>query len=230
MIWMAKFKTELSVIREKIKILEKSIENDPYFKDVPSIQKKISQWWFYFHAKDDIPEVRKIFFDFLNNDIKFSFEAMVWRKIPELFIKKHNKKDNEFYADLLSHLLKNKFKLWDRLVLNIAERWSSTRAHTLNMALEKAKERFTKKYPDHKELCNIQFNIQTPLTEPILAIPDYMLWTIQRIFERWETRYYNFIKDKIKLVVDLYDDKKYEDWSNYYWPQNPLTEENKISP
>jgi len=36
---------------------------------------------------------------------------VVGRKIPALFARKHNGKDFEFYADLLSHLLKNKFKL-----------------------------------------------------------------------------------------------------------------------
>ena len=109
MLGMIKFKSDLLPIRIQIKELEKSVENDPYFMEVPSIQKKIQSGGFYFHATEDIPEVRKIFFDFLHHSLSFSFEAVVGRKIPALFIKKHNKKENEFYADLLSHLLKNKF-------------------------------------------------------------------------------------------------------------------------
>lgn len=106
------------------------------------------------------------------------------RKNPSLFVKKHNKKENEFYADILSHLLKNKFTGNTRLVLNIAERGSSTRSHNLNLALTKAKERFFKKHNNHAPECDIQFNIQNPRTEPILAVPDYLLWSIQRVFER----------------------------------------------
>ena len=230
MLWMAKFKTNLQTIRERIIELEKSIENDPYFASVPSIQKKIQSWGFYFHATDDVPEVRKIFFDFLYKEINFSFETIVGRKNPSLFVKKHNKKENEFYADILSHLLKNKFTGNTRLVLNIAERGSSTRSHNLNLALTKAKERFFKKHNNHAPECDIQFNIQNPRTEPILAVPDYLLWSIQRVFERWETRYYDYLIEKIPLVVDLYDNEHYENWGNYYSPTNPLTQKNKVGP
>jgi hypothetical protein len=45
---------------------------------------------------------------------------VVGRKIPALFARKHHGRDSEFYADLLSHLLKNKLKLGQRLVINIA--------------------------------------------------------------------------------------------------------------
>ena len=48
--------------------------------------------------------------------------------------------------------------------------------------------------------------------------------------KRGEMRYYNFIKEKISLVIDLYDTKNYEGYKNYYSPKNPLTAENKISP
>ena len=29
-----------------------------------------------------------------------------------------------------------------------------------------------------------RFNIQSPTREPLLAIPDYALWSIQRVFEK----------------------------------------------
>jgi hypothetical protein len=70
---------------------------------------------------------------------------VVGRKIPALFAKKHTGNGSEFYADLLSHLLKNKLKLGQRQVINIAERGKSTRNHVLELAVQKATERFAKR-------------------------------------------------------------------------------------
>lgn len=69
-----------------------------------------------------------------------------------------------------------------------------------------------------------------PLQEPLLNIADYLCWTVQRVFEKGETRYYDFVKEKISVVVDLYDTDRYEGFQNYYSPKKPLTAENKISP
>ena len=44
-------------------------------------------------------------------------------------------------------------------------------------------------------------------------------------------RYYNFLKEQIKVVIDLYDTDNYKGWKNYYDNgKNPLTAKNKISP
>jgi hypothetical protein len=50
------------------------------------------------------------------------------------------------------------------------------------------------------------------------------------VFERGETRYYNYISDKISLVVDLYDLEHYTNSGNYYTEKHPLTPINKLSP
>ena len=79
--------------------------------------------------------------------------------------------------------------------------------------------------------CDVVFNVQNQHTEPILNIADYLCWPVQRVFERGETRYYDFIQDKISRVVDLYDAKNYAGWKHYYKPRkNPLTAANKIDP
>jgi hypothetical protein len=228
-IGMVKFRKPLVELRRLIIEMQKEVEIDPYYKGVPSIIKKAQSGGFFFHAKDDLPEVRKTFFAFIKK-LDCSFEAVVAQKIPEIFIKKHNSKEAEFYADLLSHLLKNKFELGTRLILNLAERGNSTRHTTLTSALDKATRRFIRKYPDKKIQTSVVFNIQTPLTEPLLNIADYFCWAIQRIFERGEMRFYEFLLEKISLVIDLYDISKWENSKNYYTPKNPLTAQNKISP
>ncbi|TGL58687.1 hypothetical protein EHQ58_10240 [Leptospira ognonensis] len=141
---MVKFKTNLQVIRNEILELQSQVQKDSYYKSIPSIQKREKTGGYYFHATDDIPEVRKLFFDYIKK-LDLSFEAVVARKITEIFVAKHNRKEDEFYADLLSHLLKNKLESEENLVLAIASRGKSTRNHNLENALIKAKSSFFKK-------------------------------------------------------------------------------------
>ncbi len=223
------FREPFEPIREKIKSLQAQVSMDEYFRDIPSIQKKLSRGGFYFHATDDLPEVRKLFFEYIKT-LDCSFEAVVGRKIPALYEKKHNGKENEFYADLLGHLLKNKFQKEQRLVINVAERGKSTRNANLDLELKKAETRFLNSSGGKEVKAAIVFNVQNNTTEPLLNIADYFCWSIQRVFEKGEPRYYNYLMEKIPVVIDLYDSTKYVGWKNYYGPKNPLTAENKISP
>jgi len=73
-----------------------------------------------------------------------------------------------------------------------------------------------------------RFNIQSPTHEPLLAIPDYALWSIQRVFEKGETRYYDYISEIFPLIIDIYDKANYEKWGNYYSRDKKLTVLNQI--
>jgi len=227
---MVKFKTKLDPIRESIIRMQNVITSDEYYQDIPSIKKKLDKGGYYFHAKDDIPEVREKFFRYINT-LNCSFEAVVARKLPELYENKHKGNEAWFYADLLSHLLKNKLTNNDKIVLNIASRGKSTKNHNLELALLKAKERFENSHPNKDIKTKVVFNVMEQTNEPLLNIADYFCWTIQNVFERGNIRYYNFLKDKISTIIDLYDFENYgKNWSNYYGKQNPLTAKNKISP
>lgn len=226
---LVKFRTSLEEVRSQIVQLQQQVQTDPYYQEVPSILKKVAKGGFYFHATDDPAEVRKTFFEFIKNT-NCSFEAVVGRKIPALYERKHNGNETEFYADLLSHLLKNKFQKEDKMVLNIAQRGKSTRNAVLELAKQKAEKRFTDSNQGKEVKTQIVFNVQNHQTEPLLNIADYFCWSVQRVFERGETRYYDFLIDQIPVVVDLYDHEHYENWGNYYGPKNPLTKDKKISP
>jgi hypothetical protein len=244
-IGMLKIKQPLNEVRKAVNELQLKVANDPYF-DVASIRQKKASHGYYFHAKNDLPEVRKLFLDFIKT-IDCSFEAVVGRKNIERYETKHKGKEQYFYADMLSHLLKNKLQKDEKLVLHIAERGKCTKNNNLDLALEKAKERLAVS-TNHKNIinteewwnlshitrkditANVLFNVTQPLQEPLLNVADYFCWALQNVFEKGEVRFYNFLKEKISLVVDVYDDEKYEGWKNYYGPKNPLTSENKISP
>ena len=213
-----------------IEALQRQVEEDPLYNSIPSVQKRMAKGGFFFHASHDAPEIRALFFHYLKA-LPCSSEHVVARKIPELFTRKHHGKETEFFADILSHLIKSRLKKDHRLVLNIASRGSSTRSNNLEVALKKATARAGNKWGEDHVKGEAVFNVQNPLTEPLLCIPDYLNWTVQRVFERGEIRFYNYLKDKIRLVVDLYDTESYQGSKNYYdHKRNPLTPENKIGP
>ncbi len=226
---MVKIQQPLEEVRSAIAQKQNQIANSPYYRGIPSVVKRTEKGSFFFHAKDDLPEIRKEFFDFLLQ-FQFSFEAVVARKIIGIYEKKHNGKGNEFYADLLSHLLKNKLNASDKIVLNIARRKNSTEYNNLQLALQKATARHHNKTNGKEAITKVVFNVQSFTAEPLFAVADYCCWAVQRVFEKGETRFYDYIQDKISLVVDLYDSEKYKGNLNYYTKKNPLTVKNKISP
>jgi len=229
MIGMVKFKEPLEPLRIKIRELQNKIVNDPYY-NVPSVKKKVSSSGYYFHATDDLPEIRKVFFDFIKN-IDCSFEAVVATKSVVQFETKYKGKEEHFYADVLSHLLKNKLtQKEEKLVLHVSARGKSTKNMNLELALTKAKQRHHNTRSEMKITTDVVFNINYPTLDPLLNVADYFCWAVQRVFEKGEMRFYDFIKDNISLVIDLHDVDKYKGFKNYYNPKNPLTEANKKSP
>ncbi len=228
-IGILKINRPIQEVRKEVAQLQADIQDDPLFNTLPSVVKRVESGGFYFHACKDTPDVRSPFLKFIRS-LPCELEAVVARKIPPLFKKQHHSKENEFYADLLSHLIKRRVKRSGKLVLNIAARGSSTRDKILTEALSIANERALKKWSKEDLKSHVVFNVQTPRTEPLLNIADYLCWAVQRVFEKGETRYYDYLQQRIRLVVDLYDSANYEGYKNWYDKKNPLTSLNKLSP
>ena len=219
----------LAEVRREVRALQAQVEGDPLLNTIPSVRKRIASGGFFFHASQDSPDVRTILLHYIR-DLPCEAEVVIARKIPALFEKQHHAREEEFYGDLLAHLIKGRLKRPGTLVLNVAERGSSTREKVLFAALDLAKERATKKWGRENLKTRAVFNVQNPRTEPLLTVSDYVCWAVQRVFEQGEVRHYNYLTEKIRLVVDLYDRDKYEGYRNYYDKKNPLTAENKIGP
>jgi len=221
---MVTFNEPLQPIRDEIIRLQQEIETSPYYRNVPSVIKRVQKKGkYFFHAKDDLPEIKKEFFDFIKT-IDCSIQVAVGRKNIDIFENQHNRKEAAFYADLLSYLIKDEFLKHPRMVLNIAERASSTAINNLENGLQKAKDRFRKKYPEKENKTKVSFTVQKFTDEPLLVLADYLCWTVQRIFEKGETRYYDYVIDQIEVVIDVYDGEK------IYNSENPLSKKNKVSP
>lgn len=193
----------LDAVRKKVVELQNNIASDPYLLEVPSIQKKKSKAGYFLHAKDDVPEVRKIAFELIKS-INCHFDAVVGRKDYSVYEKKHNGNQAEFYADLLSHLLHASMNGFEKLVLNVAHRSRCTTHTNLEKGLQKAVAIAKHKYPEACNCCEMVFNVQQPTTEPVINLADYFLWALQRKIERGEKRYADFLENQISSVVNLY--------------------------
>lgn len=215
-------KTEMpNLIRKKLKTLRNEIKNDPYLKGIPSLKSSL----IFFHAKDDCSEVReKVFKAIL--DLQFTAEIYIARKIEGVFKKRHNKDENTFYDDLVSKLFENKLHLTTNNKIYFAVRGTKKRQVPLQSAIQRAITKFEQK-SNSKITSNIKIQAQTPSGEPCLQVIDYINWAVQRIFIKKEERFYNFVKDKIKFLVDIYDFDKYP--NNYYSKRNNF-DIKKISP
>jgi hypothetical protein len=121
---MVKFAAPVAEVREQVVNHCRAVEADAYLNRIPSVVKRVQSGGFFFHAKDDSPEVRERLFKWIHQT-DWSLEMVVGRKIPALFAKKHNANDSEFYADLLSHLLK-------KTNLNVASGRSSISPNGIN--------------------------------------------------------------------------------------------------
>lgn len=77
-IGMVKYISDLGPIRKKVLNLQDEIINDHYLNQIPSIKKKINKGGFFFHATDDPPEVRQIFYKYIKS-LNCSLEIVVAR-------------------------------------------------------------------------------------------------------------------------------------------------------
>lgn len=193
----------LNNVRNKIIELQNIIVSDPYFINIPSINKQKNKNGYFLHAKNDIPEVRKMVFEFIKS-IDCEFQSVIGRKVYNVYEKKHNGNQAEFYADLLSHLLHSNINNHEKIVLNIAHRSRCTTHINLEKGLKKAIIIAKHKYPDENNFCEIVYNVQQPTNEPIINLTDYFLWALQRKFERNEDRYVEYLSKQIKNTSNLY--------------------------
>src|SRR5664280_461539 len=219
----------LEEVREEIRALQDQVERDPLLNSIPSVKNRMETGDFYFHACKDTPDVRTVLLHYLR-DLPCVAEVVMARKIPALFEKQHHAREEEFYADLMGHLIKRRLKRPGTLVFNVAARGSSTREKVLGEALRLATQRAAKRWGGESLQTRVVFNVQNPRTEPLLTVSDYLCWAVQRVFELGDVRHYNYLAEKIRVVVDLYDRDKYEGSRNYYDKRNPLTAQNRIGP
>ncbi len=209
-------------IREALLNLKKEILEDEYLAMIPSVSKSTSRM---FHACMDCAEVRMKVYKLLK-DLDFTFYCVIARKSESTFRNKFELKKDRLYKYLVSKLLENRLHLYSEIDCYFSTMGSVVRQDNMQEAIKNAIETFKSKWKKENE-SKIRIIIQKNSEEPLLWAADYVLWTIQRAYEKGEFGHYNFLKDKICLAHDIFDKRRYP--KNYYTPKNPL-EAKKIDP
>lgn len=210
-----------TTIRQRINELKNEIVTDPFFQGFPSLKKTAIA----FHAKDDLPEIRYRFFKLISI-LDFKAQFIVARKIERIFSTKFHSKETEFYDYLVSKLFENALHKHNENIIFFAKRGSRERQAPLSDAIQKGISKFEEKW-GRKIDSKIIIQAQTPRGEPCLSVIDYMNWAIYRAFTKGEMRFFNTVSDKVSLVIDLYDTKKYP---KSYYDKHNVFDIKKITP
>lgn len=219
---------EIEKLSADLTALRARLVADPYFKDVPSMQPEEKKTALLFHAKDDLPEVRREVFKVLQQ-YKIRFSAIVRNKLRVLaYVRRRNETDpdyrynpNELYDYMVRRLFKQRLHTHGSYRICFARRGNSDRTGALTRALETARRRFA---AEQGISANPQIEVvpTSPVREAGLQAVDYFLWALQRTFEKHEDRFLQLLWLQCSLVIDA-DDTRAKGYGTYYTKQKPLT-------
>ncbi len=181
----------------------------PYFKNVPSMQPENRKTALAFHAKDDLPEVRREVYKLLVQQ-NVRFYAVVRNKHDlAAYVQQQNERDvvyrysqNEQYDLLVKELFRKLHHMAEQVNICFAKRGSKPRNQALRRALEKADAAFAEDFGFNHPATNTVTS-STPQHSAGLQAVDYYLWALQRFYQRKEERFLDMIWPQVGEVHDL---------------------------
>ncbi|HEV58603.1 MAG TPA: hypothetical protein ENN87_14095 [Phycisphaerales bacterium] len=213
--------------------LRRRLLADPYFQGVPSMQPATKKTALCFHAKNDLPEVRREVFRLLptlNAKVQVAIRRKLdLAKMAQSASRRLGQKlsPDRVYDDLVKRLFRNLLHKADENRVVFSIRGNSTRQVALERALDRARANFRKKFHIATQ-SHLQIRAAYPHEVAGLQVVDYYLWALQRMFERHEDRFFNLLGPGFRLIMDL-DDQRNKGYGEWYSDSNPLTLE-KIKP
>lgn len=183
---------------------------DPLLNTMPSMQPAAGKTALYFHAKDDAPEVRHAVFRLLlRHPLKFS--AVVRDKNVLLQeVQRRNASDaryryradgHELYDDLSARLFDG-CQLVGKQDVTFAVRGSKPRTAALKAVLDAMDGGFDALADPHG-VGRTSVHSGFPSQSAGLQACDYLLWALQRFYERGEDRYLKAMWPCFTRVLDL---------------------------
>lgn len=217
-----------ALLDNELRHLHSDMLADPYLKKIPSMQPEQRKTAIAFHAKDDLPEVRREVFKLLvKHDLRF-FAEVQDKRAKARWVQNTNRTSqvyhythNSLYDGIVSSLFKNHLHKNESYCVVFAKRGLSDRTKALGEALQQARIRFRKKWGIEGK-GTIEVALSTPPQSPGLQAVDYFLWALQRCYERREDRYLEFVWSKVHLVHDISDCREGRT-GRYYNQGSPLS-------
>lgn len=201
---------------------------DPYFSRVPSMQPASRKTALAFHAKDDLPEVRRAVFDVLKHHSMRFFAVVRDKHTVVSYVRQRNEREpdyryrpNELYDYLVRRLFRDRLHKDDGYNIVFARRGRTDRTRALREALEQARQNFESKH-GILGTAPIRVRAESPHRSAGLQAADYFLWALQRLYEQGEERFLVSVWPSVSLVHDI-DDTTEAPYGVYYNQRNPLT-------
>ncbi len=232
MLGVAELPDPFAVARDLDELRARLME-DPYFRGVPSMRPEGGKTASGFHAKNDLPEIRREVFAYLASQpatviVGLRRKRRLAEEYSASFARTGQKQSQHaIYSDLVKRLFEERLHLADENHIVFARRGKSTRNVALSYAIGQAKARFEAKWKKGIDRPTT-IGSSTPTEATCLQVIDYYLWALQRMVERREDRYFALLAPNYRLVLDR-DDVRTAPYGAYYSSKNPLTLE-KLMP
>jgi len=202
---------------------------DEYFRGVPSMAPESGKTARLFHAKDDLPEVRREVFRLLrSHDVRFFAVLRDKQAVAEQVLSRNRTSPtyrygrNDLYDGAVPRLFENRLHKDDAYRIVFARRGSRDRTAAFERGLVEARNRFRSKW-SIESTAPIEVVASAPSQTVCLQAVDYFLWATQRCFERGERRYLDLLWEKVGLIVD-WDDHRSRPCGEYYSQKQPIPE------
>ncbi|MBU3700351.1 MAG: DUF3800 domain-containing protein [Candidatus Kapabacteria bacterium] len=193
---------------------------DPYFKNVPSMHPEANKTAVFFHAKDDLPEVRREVFKVVErHDLLFHAVVRTMSAVARM-VRERNEQDpayryhpTELYDSAVRQLFDNKLHSQPAFDVVFASRGKSRtnalRAHLLKA--QAASQKTLRTFPN----AGISVKAMPSQNHIGLQVTDYCLWALQRFFTKREDRFLSLIWPKVGLIVDADDTSEQPHGTHY---------------
>lgn len=184
---------------------------DPLVNTVPSMQPAAGKTALFFHAKDDVPEVRHAVFKLLlQHELRFSAVVKDKRVLLEDVQQRnaadptyrYNADGHDLYDNLIARLFGRFGQFGSAREVTFAVRGNKPRTVALKTVLDEIDGGF---HADFGFAPHGHTNVHSgfPSKSAGLQACDYLLWALQRFYERCEERYLKAMWPHFARVLDL---------------------------
>jgi Protein of unknown function (DUF3800) len=202
---------DIVALQSDMDALRTELLADPLLKTLPSMQVAAGKTALFFHAKDDVAEVRHAVFKLLLKH-EMTLTAVVKEKHHLLAdVRGHEAADpkyryksdgHEIYDDLIARLFEHERVPDQPCDVTFAVRGSKPRTAALKAVLDSVEKNFSA-ISNAKQHDRISVISSYPAKTAGLQACDYLLWALQRFYERHEERYLQALWTKFAWVLDL---------------------------
>ncbi len=198
-------------LTEDLDRLRAELLADPLLQSVPSMDPKRGKTARFFHAKDDLPEVRLQVFRLLRqHGVRFSAvvkdkaELLTHVRACQASKKGYRYKSDghELYDEMMRSLFSHVGRYGLARHVTFAVRGSKPRTHILAAALAEVEDAFERDFGMVRHTATT-LESTFPWKSAGLQACDYFLWALQRFYERGEERFLTAMWPQFIEVIDL---------------------------